>query len=293
MKNKILIRVMFLFLAVLLFSTCGKTYIEEAQDAYDASMVIPSVLGIKGTTLALQTFEYDFSPTYHRAGSTWAWSVVGATLQSVSADTRTATVLFNDIGIAMVKVTETTEGGKTSPEDTLEVQVDQFCPLEVSGFVGDWSGTDGMTHAAYVWPSQVVISDATETTVKITGLNFGWMENSWGETITSGGTITMTIANNGTATIADQYCFTTDYDGDLYEYWIEGSATWGNCEASPTLNITYVVYYKSDGYSLPVDWAGAAYPAFYATLTLDGTKGTKAMKAIPPVSENDFPPKRK
>jgi len=36
MKNKILIRVMFLFLAVLLFSTCGKTYIEEAQDAYDA-----------------------------------------------------------------------------------------------------------------------------------------------------------------------------------------------------------------------------------------------------------------
>jgi len=293
MKNKILTGLALILAVSWLFTSC-ESDMEKAQNDYDASQVIPKVLSVNGTTLALQTFSYTYSVNYWRAGSTWTWAVTGATLNSVSSDTRTATISFNTIpdgGKANITVKETTSGGVTSDPKVIEVQVDPFCPLAPSGFVGSWLGTDGMDLPNYFFDSEVVISNPTATTVKVTGLNYGWIANVWGETVINGGTITMTIENAGTVVIPDQYCFTTDYGGDPYVYRITGTGTWANCGAAPTLNIAYVIYYESDGYTLPVDWAGDDFPEFYATLTLDETKGAVQNSRTLKTGNFNFPAK--
>jgi hypothetical protein len=94
MKNNIILRMTFLMVAILLLTTCKKTYMEKSQDNYNAGKVIPKVLSTSGPTSALQTKTYDFKVTYDRAGSTWNWSATDATIQSVSDDKKTATVLL-------------------------------------------------------------------------------------------------------------------------------------------------------------------------------------------------------
>ena len=294
MKNNNIARLAFILAAMMLFASCGETYMEENQNAYEASDVIPIVLSVSGPSVALQTFVYDLKITYDRAGSTWSWSSADATIQSVSADTKTATVLFDQLpasGKAYIDVTETTSGGKTSAVKSVEIPVEEFCPLDPSGFVGSWSGTDGMDLAGYFFDSQVVISNSTATTVDITGLNFGWMVEVWGESIEDGGTATLIINPDGTCEIDAQWYMQTMYGGDPYDYYIEGSGTWSNCGASPALNISYVVYYD-DGYTLPGDWA-SGYDFFYAIITLDGSKGAAAMKVMQQTPQSIFPPKRK
>ncbi|MFO7622152.1 MAG: hypothetical protein R6W81_12950 [Bacteroidales bacterium] len=281
MKKNILIRISFLMVAMLIFATCEKTPMEKAQEGYDASMVIPIVFNATGPALALQTKVYDYKVNYHREGSVWNWSADGATVQSVSADKKTATVLFDQApasGFAQVKVTETTSGGVTSPEKVFEVKVNPFCPLEIEGFEGAWSGTDGFDFGTHLLPSQVVTSEPSGTTITVTGLNFGWIADKWGEEILDGGTATMTINDNGTVVIANQYYFTTDYDGDPYEYWISGSGTWDNCGTSPTMIIDYVLENVTDGYELPYEYYD--FETFTATLVLDDGKGLQAAPAI-------------
>lgn len=276
-----------------LFTSC-ETDMQKAQKDYDATQVIPKVLGINGPQLALQTFSYTYSPSYFRAGSTWEWSVTGATIVSVSSDTHRATVSFPTIpsgGKAQLSVVETTAGGAVSDPKVIDIQVDPFCPLALSGFVGSWLGTDGMDLVDYFFDSEVVISNPASTTVKVTGLNYGWITNVWGETVIAGGTIDMTIENDGTVVIPDQYCFTTLYDGDSYIYRIKGSGTWGNCGATPTLNIAYVIYYESDGYTLPADWTDGEFSEFYANLTLDEGKGSVINTVTSHTGKYKFPPK--
>jgi hypothetical protein len=269
MKKNIALRVSFLIMTVLVSTTCTKTYIEKSQDGYSAANVVPVILGTSGPTTVLRSFSFNYGVTYDRAGSTWAWSATDATVQSVSSDTKTATILFSTLpasGKAYIKVTETSAGGVVSEQKSIEVTVNQFCPLAVSAFAGSWPGTDGFGTGPHLRASQVVITNPTASAVKVTGLNFGWITDKWGETITAGGTINMTVNPNGTTVIPDQYCFTTDYDGAPYEYWINGTGSWGNCGASPNLTINYVVYYKSDGSKLPADYY-AGYTTFVATLT--------------------------
>lgn len=292
MKNKILTGLVLILASVWLFVSC-ETDMEKAQKDYEASQVVPKVLKVKGTTLALQTFSYTYEIDYSRAGSSWAWSATGATINSVSADTRTANVSFPEIpagGKAQLTIVETTVGGVSSDPKVIDIQVNPFCPLEPSGFVGNWVGTDGMDLTGYFFDSEVVISDATATTVKVSGLNAGWIATVWGETITDGGTITMIIGDDGTATIEDQYIFTTDYDGDPYVYHISGTAVWDNCGGSPTMTISYIL--DNEGYILPVDWAGDDFPEFYAVITLDdGGPGVKAQEMTSKKGTYSFPKK--
>lgn len=253
MKNKIIIKVSFLVLTAFLFSTCEKTPMEKAQDAYDASMVVPAVLGVNGPSLALQTFAYNYSPTYFRAGSKWNWSVVDATVQAVSSDTRTATILF-DVkpagDTALVKVSETTIGGTTSAEKIIKVKVDPFCPLPngLADLVGSWEGDDGGGGGA-VYPS-VITSALDGETFTISGAGVGFIEDWWAEEVITLGDVEVTINNNGTLDIPRQFLFTTLYDGDNYNYEIIGSGTWDNCGATPTMVIKYDIYYEGDATGL-------------------------------------------
>lgn len=247
MKSKIILRIVFLLATAIFMITCTKSDIEKARDAYNASKVVPVVLGISGPTSVLQTFRFAYSPNYDRAGSTWAWTGVDCVIDSLSADTKTAYVLFStkpSTDTAKIKVIETTIGGIVSAEKILKAKVNPFCPLPIAGFVGTWSGTDGYGSGSQSFASQVVTSALNSTSIKVAGLNKGWINDYWGETVTAGGTIVMKVIANGTTEIADQYLFTTVYDGLPYIYWVKGTGLWANCGTKPTLTLTYNVYYK-------------------------------------------------
>lgn len=287
MKNRILIRLAFLTIPVLLVGSC-ETDIEKAQNDYKATQLIPKIVSTTGATTVLQTFEYPYKVSYSRAGSVWTWTATDATIKSTSADTKSIVVLFNTkpaSDTAKIKVIETTSAGVVSPEKVIKVKVKPFCPLAVTGFVGSWGGTDG--YSADMFPSEVVTSAPSGSTIKLYGLNKGWMEGYWGETITDGGTLNMTINNDGTASIAEQYLFTTIYDGDPYVYWIKNAViTWDACGAHPAMIISYNVYYKSDNYQLPSNTTKTL--KFTATIVMDGTKGGTANIVAPKLSSDEL-----
>lgn len=246
MKNKAILRMTFFMLAVILFSTCGKLPMEKAQDAYDATKVVPIIQNLTGATSVLQTFSYEYSVAGNvRAGSTIAWTVADCAIESLSEDTHTAMVKFATlppVGTkAKIQAVETTVGGQVSPVKEVLVTVSPFCPVaDISAFFGAYGGTDAK------YDSQVVIAAKNSTSVTVTGLNYGWIVDYWGETVTSGGSITMNLdVNKGVISIADQYLFTTDYDGSPYDYWIKATTgLWSNCGAKPTITFSYQIYYK-------------------------------------------------
>jgi len=281
MKNKIIAYMALFLTAVFLFVSCGKSYIEENQDAYSASDVVPVVLGVTGSTLALQTFSYTYEPTYNRAGSTWSWSATDATISSVSEDTRKATILFDVLpanDTALIAITETNSGGVTSDAFVVKVKVNQFCPLTngMADLVGSWSGDDAW------YDSEITMASGDATSIQVTGFNAGFIFDWWGEDIIEGGTVAMTVNNDGTVVIPRQYLFTTLYDGDPYDYEIDGSGTWDNCGASPTMIIDYSVYYEGEDecYIVPYSPTYLPNPYFTADITLDDAKSLQIFNKI-------------
>lgn len=252
--------------AGLLYNSCTTPPIEVAQEAYDYNAIVPKVLGkIQGPEIAIQTFTANYTIGYYRGGSTWNWSANEATVKSVSEDTRTATIEFTQYpsdGKATVTVTETTMGGITSEPVNLEVTVKKYCPLTngVAGLVGTWSGTDGQ--GDYTYPS-IISSAVNGTSLSLTGVGVGFINDFWGEAVIAGGTINITINVDGTLTIPRQFLFTTEYEGAPYDYEIKGSGTWDNCGSSPKLLFDYDIYYAGDATGLAAQYksylGGKAY----------------------------------
>jgi len=282
MKNKLLTGLAFILAATWLITSC-ESDMEKAQNDYDASQVVPKVLSVTGPTIGLQTFTYQYKVTYFRAGSTWNWTAVGGTVQSVSADTKTATVLFTAIpanDTALIKVTETTAGGVTSPERIIKTRVNPYCALTngVADLVGTWSGDDG-------WYESLITTVADGTTgLKVSHMNEGFITDWWGETISEGGTIDMTVNIDGTVVIPRQYLFTTLWGGDPYDYEIDGSGTWDNCGSSPVMVIEYSVYYEGEDEC----FIAAYYPSdldapfFTADISLGTKSGKSARQPLKP-----------
>jgi len=241
-----------LFLAVMmLVASCGDTYMEENQNAYKATDLIPMVLSVSGPAQVLQTFSYDFEVTYSRSGSTWAWSSADATISSVSTDTKEAHVTFDQMpasGKAYIEITETTSAGVTSAVKSVEVTVNPFCPLTngIADLVGTWSGIDGTASGDDPWDSMIT-STVDGTTLVLSGIGIPFIENFWGEGVIDGGSCNVTINPDGTLVIPRQYVYTTDWKGTPYDYDIVGTGNWDNCGATPTLVIHYDIIYSTDG----------------------------------------------
>jgi len=110
---------------------------------------------------------------------------------------------------------------------------DDDCPFE---FVGDLVGTDAnLDKAGFLGAAEVtVVKDGDTYTIE--GLNVDFMTNFWGETVIDQVPVTMTIDGAGNITIADQYIFTTLYDGDEYVYHIYGTGVLNTCDGNITLN---------------------------------------------------------
>ncbi len=281
--KKTIIKLSFIVVSLMLMiSSCTKTPIEEAQDAYDYNAIIPKVLGMSGASVAIQTFTSDFTITYYRGGSTWNWSAEGATVSSVSDDSRIATIEFTNDGTATVTVTETTAGGKTSEPVSMDVTVMKYCPLTngVADMVGAWAGTDGQGDD-YTFES-IITSEVSGTSLALTGISEGFINGFWGEGVIAGGTILATINIDGTVDVPRQFLYTTEYEGDPYDYEIEGSGTWDNCGSTPSLLINYDVYYAGEDVGLAEDYA--AYlndiPYLTANIAIDDTKAARVVNFV-------------
>jgi hypothetical protein len=281
-----------LMLSVFGFDSCkdqiaGTEFINYA--AFDTN--VPTIIVNKGTSTDMDINVYATQST--GAERTFDVAVVAANTTANTASynvpvtltipansnkgTITVTASDNNLGEAPVTLNlkiSSSDKDIIIGTDVITLKIQKFCPFVINDFVGSWPGTDGFTTGSHRRVSQVVISNPTATTVKVTGLNFGWMTAKWGENIIDGGTITMTVNPNGTIDIPDQYCFTTDYvetapgtdTGLPSVYWITGTGIFGNCGVKPTLTINYVIYYKSNGFKLPSDQYGASYPTFLANL---------------------------
>jgi len=246
MKNNIFFKIASLVLATLLFSSCEETPMEKAQNAYDASMVVPAVLSTTGPSLALQTKSYDFGVSYYRAGSTWNWTATDATVQSVSEDTRSAKVLFDKLpasGKAFVNVTETTVGGKTSDVKAIEVKVDPFCPVTINDLVGSWNIVETGSYPRTTTAEVIAGTGANQIIVKavagIPGL-LGGIFLDWGEAfqaaIAPGGDVTLDVnLDNGAVTVPFTYWGQT-LPGP-WDYWYFGTGTWDGCGATPKITL--------------------------------------------------------
>ena len=79
----------------------------------DTDKVIATVFDFTGPSLVSLDETGMFSVT-PRAGSTFAWSVNGGTLQPMADTDTKVNVLFNVGGTSTVSVTETTAGGMVS-----------------------------------------------------------------------------------------------------------------------------------------------------------------------------------
>ncbi len=273
----------FLITLAMIISYCGKTYMEENQEKYKASDVIPVVIKAEGPELVLQTKSYKFKILYDRAGSTWNWSAVDATITEVSEGTKVATVQFNVLpanDTAFVKVTETTAGGVTSPEKVFKVKVKPFCPLQngMNDLVGSWVGDDAYYYESII---ETVVND--ETSLKMTGISVPFIEDWWAETVIEGGTCIININDDGTVEIPRQYIYTTEYDGEEYRYEIAGSGTWDNCGDSPAMVIKYDIYYEGASKGIAATYSSyLPNPYLLADITLGTVKksGDKSVKKI-------------
>jgi len=142
---------------------------------------------------------------------------------------------------------------KTGMDYTLEEAV--MIPM-----IGYWSGTDSD------YDSQVKI----DCDMFISGLNYGWMVEVWGEEIIKQEDVVFTIDEGaGTVEILEQPYITTLYDGDEYPYTIKGTGTYSTTGDTHTMTINYQLF--QDGWDVG-GWAGAngylSTPNFVATITL-------------------------
>lgn len=258
MKKNILFTLLILAV-VAVFNSCTTPPIEAAQEAYDYNSIVPKVLnGVQGTNVAVQTSTVNYTINYYRGGSTWNWSAEGATVKSVSENTRTATIEFAQFppnGIAKIIVTETTLGGVISEPAVLEVTVKRFCPWTADDFVGTWVGTETIGTGD---PEDitVVISKVDATTISIDAQDGipGLLQSlytGWGETFQAGfgldGDILLKLGlSDGTVTLNSGEYWGQTLPGP-YDYWYTGSGNWDGCES--TINVDFKMHWDEDDFS--------------------------------------------
>jgi hypothetical protein len=240
-----------------------------------ATPIAVSLMGVPQTEDVTVNLTMDPSSTITSAMYTLSASSIiipaGKTSGSVTLTTKAASM---PVGQTLKFVMILNAGENNSPNAnatklTYNLKRIEFCPL-VSGsadLVGSWSGED-----AYY--ESVITTVADGANLKITGMGVGFIEDWWAESVTALGSPVMTVSGNGLVNIPRQYLFTTVYSGSPYDYEIIGSGKWTNCGSSPTLLITYDIYYEGEADGLAKSYAGylGGIPYLTAEVSLDAKK---------------------
>jgi hypothetical protein len=142
MKNKSKLLIGLLMGMLVFLGAC------EEENDYDFNAIEPVIASISGPNLVAAHGLTEFPSTYrvpHRGGSTFEWSVTtqggsGATIVLDDEFSSVANITFNQSSVAdvaTITVKETTMGGKTA-ELSRTVNLDPFCPQNMSPWAGTW-----------------------------------------------------------------------------------------------------------------------------------------------------------
>jgi hypothetical protein len=212
-----------LSMVALLFAGCEETRMEKAQD-YDFDKIDPIISGLTGTQLVvaggIAAERYEINA---RTGSVYTWAVIGhpAVITEIEGYNQYIDILFEQTSVAvedvLITVYETTIGGLVSDPDTLIVDLDPFCPMDVELFVGDYAGT-------LSWHADVITMEATGVPNEVRVYELGeFIQVSWGENWTAGdGSCLLQFVCDDKVMIPFQWIGDTDYP-DVYV--IEGAGT--------------------------------------------------------------------
>jgi hypothetical protein len=136
---------------------------------------------------------------------------------------------------ATIQVVATPDGFPTTTM-TYDITVLAFCEYDQNNIAGDLVGEDATNWVLGAYPSVVNVV-GTAGSLTITGLGNGWMEDYWGEEIQNTVYVNMKVSDDGLfITIPLQSYFTTIWDGDPYDYDIEGSGSINGCSGAVTIN---------------------------------------------------------
>lgn len=198
--------------------------------------------------------------------NTEAFSVPSSVTIPSGSNDGIITVTFSDINLSenietLVLQLEAKQNVFMGGKITLTIQ--KKCSLSgIQDLVGNYSVTtdnDGYENN--------ISTTANANDLIVNGLGQDFITYFWSETVTAGGSCTMSVdQETGNLVIPRQYIFTTNYNGTLYDYEIEGTGTWGNCGNSPTLTITYDIYYPGDS-----DGLAKTYSSYLPGPYLNGT----------------------
>ncbi len=236
MKN--IFKLSIVSLAMVFFFGC-----EENMPEYSEIDVPTTVIeGISGSSVVVGNgaTEYEYSIPL-RIDATYQWSVSGdATITPVEGQEFKALLVPDqraDTTDIVVSVVETYKG-KTSDPGTISVQVNPFCPYDMSLYEGSYTGTEPGIHGP------TVTMEATSNLNELRVYNLAWfVPNDWGENWTNGdGSCLMQFVCGDQIIIEPQWIGDSDYP-DVYG--ITGTGTFD--PATKTIVLTYDVAYSWDG----------------------------------------------
>ena len=290
----------------LLFASCEKiTYFEENSHAPDAnasfylqfinaaktaetgvsldgglieveSSIAVVLMGVPQTQDITVSLAVDASSNFDASMYTLSANSITIPAGKTSGSVDFSTVAENmPVGETLKFVLNLNAGENANPNPkalqlTYNIKRIEFCPLVngVADLVGTWSGEDAW------YSSMITTAVSGNSTLAVSGMSEGFIEDWWGEAVIAGGTFNMTITPNGNVDIPRQYIYTTDWKGTPYRYEILGSGKWTNCGPEPTMLIIYDIYYEGDASGLAKTYASYLdnIPYFTADITLSGVK---------------------
>lgn len=235
MKN---IKILFTAFAALIVASTAIFY-GCSEEEYNFNNIEPVIMTLTGPVTGVPAHglsEYPFKyQVPARGGSTFDWSFDntkwGGTITQDPNKPYIAYVVFTQSSAdtaAIIKVVETTQGGKTSPVKQLRVDLIEFCPYDMDYWVGEIEGTSSRNDDVMIGTRTANLNE-----LKVKGLA-GFINFSWGENWVEGdGTALLEFSCGNNVVIKNQWIGTTDYPDD---YYIEGTGTIDETAKTITLN---------------------------------------------------------
>ena len=251
-----------------------ETGVTESGSLVDAtSSIAVSLMGVPQTTAITVNLTPDAANTLTSTMYTLSANSITIPAGSTSGSITFATVTSKmPVGQTLKFALNMSASDHNSPSATgtkltYNVKRIDFCPLAsgTSSLVGSWTGKDAGYNSSLI---KTVLKGSDLT---VSGMNVGFINDFWGEEITSGGSFTMTVKGNGTVDIPRQAIFTTVYKGAYSDYEIKGSGKWENCGSKPVMTITYDIFYVGDAKGLAETYASYLnnIPYLTAIITLN------------------------
>lgn len=207
----------------------------------------------------------NIDPSMYNLSATSVTIPAGATSGSVTLTTNTELMPVGETFDFDLTLDAGEHNATAGTDLNYDLKRIEFCVLENG--VADLVGPYNVIENGSGYENGFTATQDGENLI-IDGLAQDFIAGFWGEPVIAGGSFTMEIAPNGEMTIPRQYIYTTTWDGNPYEYEIEGSGIWRNCGAKPVMELTYDIYYPGD-----LDGLAKTYSAYLPNPYLGGSFG--------------------